>query len=166
MPRRIPVVINEKELLEIISHTKKKRHQAAYMLGFYQGLRISEITKLQKEDVELGKNILRIRQGKGKKDRNIPIAPETRRFYKYIPVKMGDRALEIAFKKVAMKVLNKNLYFHCLRHSSATFYLNMRKWDIRYVQEFLGHADISTTMIYTHVAPADLMNAMYNRGQG
>lgn len=160
MPRKIPETITEKEFLQILKSVRKKHHKTAFVLGFYQAMRVSEIVNLQKENIDINRNLIMIKEAKGKKDRNIPIAPEARRFLKYIPVNCGIRALEVAFKKYSNKVLNKDLHFHSLRHSGATHYLNVREWNIRVVQQFLGHADISTTQIYTHVAPKDLMKAM------
>ena len=141
--------------------TKRK---LAYMLGFYQGMRVSEVVKLKPEDVDFQRRLIFIRESKGGADRNIPIAPMVMKGLKFLPVGVGIRALQISFKKVAMKVLGKDLHFHCLRHSGATFYLNVKGWNLRMVQNFLGHADVGTTQIYTHVSPADLMKGMWEEG--
>lgn len=211
MGRKIPEVIKEAELLEIIKETKKKQKRLAYLLGFYQCLRISEIVGLFNQvstccnvsidkikekgkqqiykcskcqaqlemkqirrkreagyqiqpltSTNLDGEFLRIRGGKGEKDRTIPIAVEVKKHLKYLPVGGTERALEASFKKVAQKVLGKNLHFHCLRHSGATHYLNVKKWNIRLVQQFLGHSNLNTTQIYTHVSPQDLLAAMKN----
>jgi len=159
--RKIPNTITESELLEIVNHTDKKHHKLAFLLGFYNCLRVSEVVKLRKEDVDDGRKLLLIRQAKGNKDRNIPIAKEVYRFVKYIPIPCGVRALEIIFKQKGKEILNKDVHFHSLRHSGATHYLNVKKWDIRQVQVFLGHSNISTTQIYTHVSPADLTKLMW-----
>lgn len=160
MSRKIPEIINERELLELIKNTKRNHHKLAYMLGFYQGMRISEVVNLRKENIDMEGNQIMIKEAKGKKDRNIPIAPEARKYLKHTPVKIKARALEYAIKKAAKKILKKEIHFHTLRHSSATHYLIVKKWDIRLVQQFLGHADIGTTQIYTHVRPQDLQKAM------
>ena len=102
-----------------------------------------------------------IKNAKGGKDRHIPIAREVYSGLKYLPIKIGVRALEIAFKNKGLKVLNKNLHFHTLRHSGATHYLNKKKWNIRMVQQFLGHSRLDTTMIYTHVQPIELVEKMW-----
>ena len=159
--RKIPITITENELIDIVKHTERKHHRLAFMLGFYNCLRVSEVVKLQKEDVDDGRKLLQIRQAKGNKDRNIPIAREVYKYVKYLPIPCGIRALEMMIKQKGKEVLNKDIHFHSLRHSGATHYLNVKKWDIRQVQVFLGHSNISTTQIYTHVNPADLSKLMW-----
>lgn len=163
--RKIPDTITEEELLKVLKATKKNHHKLAYALGFWQAMRISEIVNLRKENIDLGRNLVIIKEAKGKKDRNIPIAPETRRYLKHLPMKCGIRALEIAFKKICKKVLDKDMKFHGLRHSGATHYLNVKGWNIRIVQQFLGHSRLDTTQIYTHVSPQDMHKAMYGDGR-
>lgn len=172
MPKKIPETITEEELLQVLKSTKRKHHRVAYILGFYQCLRISEIVALKKEHIDMDRNIIMVREAatqsglpKQQKQRHIPIAPEVRKRLGGLPIGVGIRALEIAFKKIVKQVLDKDLHFHCLRHSGATHYLNKKKWNIRVVQQFLGHSDISTTMIYTHVSPADMIDAMYKGGE-
>lgn len=162
MVTKLPVTITEAELLEIIKNTKKSNHKIAFALGFYQGMRISEIVNLQPENIDLNQKLIRIQNAKGHKDRNIPISPKIIRKLKHIPVGCSVRTLERSFKKSVVKAgITKQLYFHCLRHSSATHYLNQEKWDIRYVQQFLGHSRLDTTQIYTHVSPQNLLEKMW-----
>ena len=159
--RRIPDTITEEEVIKLAKACTNHKKKLALMLGFYQGMRISEVIKLQPEHIDKGRRLLMIKRSKGDKDRNIPIAPQTMNGLKYLPMNFGIRALQISFKRLAKKVLDKNLHFHCLRHSSATWYLNVQKWNLRQVQVFLGHSDISTTEVYTHVNDQDLQNAMW-----
>lgn len=163
--RRIPKTITEEDLLLILKEVRKKDHKLAFLLGFYQAMRISEIVKLKKEDVDKQQHLIMIKQAKGNKDRNIPIIKPLLlkdqtilRSLGHLPIQCKERALEIAFKNYSKKILNKDLHFHTLRHSGATWLLNKKKWDIRQVQRFLGHSKLQTTEIYTHVSPQDLVD--------
>lgn len=162
MAFRIPETITEEELVKVIEATNKKHHKLAFALGFYEAMRISEITKLQLEDVDFQTKLIHIKQSKGSKDRNIPIAPELMKGLKSLPVKCGIRALEIKFKSICKSVLNKDLHFHCLRHSGITHYLVKKKWSSLEVQRLAGHSQITTTQIYTHIRPDDLVNRMWD----
>lgn len=59
------------------------------------------------------------------------------------------------------KTLNKDLHFHCLRHSGITHYLTKKRWSSLEVQRLAGHSKITTTQIYTHIRPDDLVNRMW-----
>lgn len=162
--RKIPDTITEEELVKILQETKNDKHRLAYLLGFYQAMRVSEVVKLSQDNIRREQHLIEIKEAKGMKDRHIPIIKplklkedEVLRALKHLPVGIGARALEIAFKKIANKVLNRDLHFHTLRHSGATWLLNKKRWDIREVQRFLGHSKIQTTEIYTHVSPSDLI---------
>lgn len=162
MGRKLPETITEKELLSIIQVTKKNNHKLAFLLGFYQCMRISEIVKLKPENIDINQRMIRIKQAKGGKDRNIPIMPEIIKKLHYLPIGCNSRALEYAFNKYYKKAgINKDLHFHSLRHSGATWLLNVKKWDIRHIQQFLGHAKISTTEIYAHVTADDLIELVW-----
>lgn len=164
MVKRIPQTISEEELVKILLATKNRVHKAAFTLGFYQAMRISELVNLQPDNIRKSEHILEIKQSKGAKDRNIPMVKPLKLTTKtifialnQIPLDIGIRALQIAFKKKAKEVLNRDLHFHCLRHSGATWLLNKKKWNLRQVQQFLGHEKLSTTEVYLHVTPQDLV---------
>ena len=128
MVRKLPETLTESELKKVLDATKKSHHKLAFALGFYQGMRVSEVVKLKPEDVDWQQRLIRIKQAKGSKDRNIPIAPEMVRVLKKdLPIKCGIRALELKFKEKAKVVLGRELHFHSLRHSGATHYLNVKK---------------------------------------
>jgi integrase len=161
MALKLPEIITEEELVKIINATKMPHHKLAFMLGFYECMRISEIVNLKPEDIDKNLKLIWIKQAKGKKDRKIPIAPEIVKGLKFLPIKCKIRALEIKFKKIGKEVLNKDLHFHLLRHSGITHYLTKKKWNSLEVQRLAGHSKIATTQIYTHINPQDLVNRMW-----
>ena len=169
MPLKIPEVITYEEFLKLVNDSEVKKRvkdKVAYILLFYQCFRISELMKLKKEDYNPNTKLLHIKLAKGKKDRIIPISPYCVKAIKYLPLgsdakDKGIRALQYALKKDGIRILNKDLHPHTLRHSGATYYLNNKKWDIRQLQRFLGHTDIKITQIYTHVNPEDLTKLMW-----
>jgi len=153
MATRLPTTISENEFLTTLRKVKQPRLKLAFMLGFYQCMRISEVVGLMPEDIDRGRGFIHIRQAKGKKDRHIPIMPPVLRGLGNLPIRMPERTLRYNLKKhfPALK-------FHDLRHSGATFYLNEKGLDLRYIQRLLGHARLDTTQIYTHVSPENLRN--------
>lgn len=169
MGLKLPKTITEEELLKVVKATKKSYHKTAFLLGFYQCLRVSEVTKLTKGDCKEYSKILSIVQSKGSKDREIPMAKElmNKKMTKFllmndIPINCGARALQIKFRQITKKVLGRSYNFHTLRHSGITFLFTQRKWSAPVVQKFAGHSNIKTTMIYTHITPQDLVEAMFN----
>jgi integrase/recombinase XerD len=162
---KLPETITEEELIKIMKYSKPNQ-RIAYALGFYECMRISEIINLKKEDIDINRKLLYIKQGKGNKDRNIPIAPEVIGGLRNIPVPYGIRALQIAFKKQTKKVLGKDLHFHQLRHSGITHYLTKKKWNTSQVQQLAGHSKIATTQIYTHINPEHLVSQMWGDNNG
>lgn len=163
--RKLPETITEEELINILNKTKRDNHKLAFLLGFYQAMRVSEVVKLKPENIDKKQHVIHIIEGKGKKDRDIPIIkplklnPKTILYaLNKLPIGCKVRALQVAFKKKAQEVLKKNLHFHTLRHSGATWLLSKKKWNIRQIQRFLGHSNLQSTAIYTHVNPQDLIN--------
>ena len=163
MGLKLPEVITEEELIKILEATKNQKHKLAFSLGFYECMRISEIVNLEESNIDKQTKLIKIKQAKGHKDRNIPIAPEVMKGLKYLPIKIGVRALQIAFKKKLKGVLGRDdLHFHSLRHSGVTHYLTKKKWSSLEVQRFAGHSKISTTELYTHISPQNLVDRMWS----
>lgn len=159
--------ITEEQLVKVIKETKKSKYKLAFMLGFYQCLRVSEIAKLRAEHIDKNLKLLYIKQAKGHKDRNIPIAPEVFSKLRYLPCgsdkakDFGVRAIQYAFSKATEKALGKALNIHILRHSGITHYLTKKKWNTMQVQRLAGHSKSAITEIYTHINPEDLVERMW-----
>lgn len=151
--RKLPETVDEAKFLEGIKTVKKSRVKLALMLGFYQCLRVSEVAKLKPEDVDRGRGFLHILQAKGAKDRDVPIMKPVWKGLRHLPIGKHIRTLERWSQK------HFGIKFHALRHSGATYYLNEKKVDIRHLQQLLGHSNLSTTQIYTHVTPENLRGA-------
>ena len=164
MPKKLPVAITEKEFDMILAVTKKPKHKLAFILGFFSGMRISEILKLQPEDVNMDQKSIFIRQGKGKKDRVVPLAKGFgEKSLKMLPLKFknissGSRSLEIAFLNIVKKsgIIRPGLHFHSLRHGFATHALD-KGIPIHQVQLLLGHSNVATTSIYLQANPTDAL---------
>lgn len=163
--RKIPITLTEAELIKILDDKKVKKNKKrvlAYCLGFYNCLRVSEVVKLQPENYNPATKLLEIKGAKGDKDRHIPISPEVEKGIKHLPISVGIRALQLSIKRDAKRALGKDIHFHTLRHSGATYYHNDKGWDLRQVQIFLGHSDIKTTQIYDHTNPVHLTKLMWD----
>jgi len=152
--RKLPNTISEDEFLSAVRKVKNKKIRLSFMLGFYQCMRVSEVVKLDRKDCDLDRGFIHIRQGKGKKDRFVPIMKPIIPRLQYLPITCSIRTLQREVKKVLPE-----LHFHSLRHSGATFYLNDKKMDIRHIQELLGHSRLDTTQIYCSVSPKQLKDA-------
>lgn len=146
----LPDTISEEEFLSRVKGVKKERTKAAFMLGFYQCMRVTEVITLMPENVDRDRGFIHIKRGKGGRDRDIPIMPPVVRALKYLPIGVTRQALW----KQAKKVFGHK--FHVLRHSGATHYLNVKGVDVRQIQALLGHSRLDTTQIYTHVTPTNL----------
>jgi integrase/recombinase XerD len=178
---KLPEIITEEQLQQIIDAEKNNKRKLAYALGFYECLRISEVCCLLPEHVQLNTKLLLIKGSditkglkgaKRGKDRNIPIAPEIIKGLKYLPVgslkakDSGINALQKAFKKKCLEVLNRtDIHFHTLRHSGITHYLTKKKWGSLEVQRLAGHSNIAITEIYTHINPTHLVERMWGESK-
>ena len=179
MKEILPEVITEEELIKIVDKTKSNRYKLAFMLGFYECLRVSEVACLRQEHVNKELKLLMIKGSdvsKGKKgakrgkDRNIPIAPEVMKGLKHLPVgndkakDNGVRAIQYAFKKKVLECLGRtDVHFHTLRHSGITHYLTKKKWNTLEMQRMAGHSKSSITEIYTHINPQNLVDRMWDK---
>lgn len=174
-PRReknLPNVLSKEEVKAILEAHHNIKHNAMLSLIYSCGLRRSELLNLRPADIDSKRNIVIIKQSKGKKDRITPLSPKIlellRNYYKvYRPVNFlfegqepGSQYSEQSLQKVLKTALektkiNKPVTLHWLRHSYATHLLESGT-DLRYIQELLGHNSSRTTELYTHVSTKSL----------
>jgi len=165
---RLPNVLNKDEVRRMFGAIKNIKHLAMLSTIYGCGLRRGELLNLKPGDIDSLRGLLVVRQGKGKKDRVVPISMKNiellRDYYrKYKPatwmfegirrgVQYDERSLQMVLRKAVRKAgIRKPVTLHWLRHSYAT-HLHESGVDIRYIQEILGHRNSRTTEIYTHVS--------------
>lgn len=171
--KALPVVLSKSETLRLIENTNNLKHKAILSLIYSAGLRIGELLALKKEDIDSERMLIHIKRAKGKKDRYTILSSRAlhilREYYKdYQPKtylfegqKGGKYSPESAsqlFKRALKKSkINKHATLHTLRHSFATHLLE-DGISIAHIQKLLGHSNISSTLIYTHVAKNSIQN--------
>lgn len=177
--RRLPKMIEAEQLNNIldlpVDNDFEVRDLAILELLYSSGLRLAELAGLEISDVDFTEELVRVIDGKGGKDRIVPVGLKSLDALKrWLDIRhhwlseeelsdcrslfiskrgagLSDRQISRRVKSFAEKRgLNMNLHPHLLRHSMATHVLESSQ-DIRLVQELLGHADISTTQVYTHL---------------
>lgn len=167
---RLPRCLAEPEMDRLLSLVNSPRDRALLELLYASGLRASEIANLNVTDVNLGSGTLRVRRGKGGKDRvgvfgrkaahalKVYLTGRTRGpvFRNSLSGRIRTEMIRKIVKKAARRAGLSGVHPHTLRHTFATVLLN-RGLDIRYVQELLGHASLSTTAIYLHTAIDDIV---------
>ena len=168
---KLPTVLSRDEAKAMISGTENIKHKALLGALYYGGLRLSEAIGLKWGDLDFGRMLVHVRDGKGRKDRIVFLHPELKNLLdvhnsdsreglvfvsgysggKYVP-----KTVQLVVKEAAARArIKKNVTPHTLRHSFATHLLEGGA-DIRYIQKLLGHKDLKTTQIYTHVAETDM----------
>jgi integrase/recombinase XerD len=164
---KLPNVLSKDEIKKMLGCLPNEKHRVMLSLIYACGLRRSELINLIPSDLERNRNLLRIVQAKGFKDRVVPVSDRTIEMIdKYIshyqPVRYlfegqwagepySASSLEKVLKNACHKAgINKPVTLHWLRHSYATHLLELGT-DLRYIQELLGHKSSKTTEIYTHV---------------
>jgi integrase/recombinase XerD len=170
---RLPEVLSREELNRLFAAVQNLKHRLILMLGYCGGLRVSEVVALRQEDIERDRGMIRVRGGKGRKDRYTLLAEAVApAFDAYLSAAAGGggwlfpggrpgehlttRSVQKMIQRAAREAgLGKRVTPHLLRHSFATHLLE-NGTDIRFIQELLGHASIRTTVIYTHVTQRDL----------
>jgi integrase/recombinase XerD len=166
--KTLPKVLSKTEVTELIYRISNKKHKLMIMILYSSGLRVSELVNLKKKDINVSNNTIRINQGKGKKDRYtllsekvkellLPYFVETNFSYDFLFQGRNGKYSYRTVQKILESVSKDyKVRPHMLRHSFATHLLE-DGIDIRYIQRLLGHSDIRTTSIYTHVAKKDFL---------
>ncbi|WP_178023815.1 tyrosine-type recombinase/integrase [uncultured Paenibacillus sp.] len=172
--KKLPYVLSELEVLRVIQAPTNLKHRTMLYLAYASGLRVSEVVRLKTTDIDPERGILRVRQGKGKKDRPTLLSQTAwEMIQKYVDAELRstsmwlfpgqhprshlhERSLQKVFKEALLTSgVMKQVGIHVLRHSFATHLLE-NGTDLRYIQELLGHANPSTTERYTHVSTKNL----------
>jgi site-specific recombinase XerD len=174
VPRKLPVVLSLEEAARLISAAGNPKYKAALSVAYGAGLRVSEVIALKVSDIDSDRKILRVEQGKGRKDRYAMLSPVLidylRAWWRFAnkqrlmlkggwlfpgqnPINhMSARQLSRACQAAAADAqIDKRVSMHMLRHSFATHLLEA-KVDIRVIQVLLGHKRLETTAIYASVA--------------
>ncbi len=169
--RYLPTVLSMEETIRLIQVTKNLKHRTIIALLYSSGLRIGELLHLRVKDIDVYRNQVFVKNGKGRKDRVVTLAESIKPLlsnyintYKpinwFIEGRDGQAYSDSSIRKFLgnsckQARIIKSVSPHTLRHSYATHMLE-NGVDIRYIQELLGHSKPETTMIYTHVAQKDL----------
>jgi len=177
-PRRLPVVLSPQEVARLLDAAPGLKYRAALSLAYGAGLRASEVVQLKIADIDSGRQVIRVEQGKGRKDRYAMLSdslldllrawwlaarergvmlPGGWLFPGQNPVNpLTTRQLNRTFHSAkAAAGIDKPVSLHTLRHCFATHLLE-QKVDIRVIQVLLGHKKLETTAHYSHIASTTL----------
>lgn len=173
MSNKLIKFVTIEEYLKMIDYTKrsndklKKVYLLAIILGFEAGMRISEIIGLPNKDgswivpplissrVDLKTHMIRIEQGKGKKDRVVPVPKAINEAsLKFLPINshISRRSLQRYVTNLGKKLFDKKISFHSLRHGFGSHLASSGR-PLHEIQMLMGHSDLSTTGIYLHANP-------------
>ena len=167
-PKQLPVVLSRQEVTRLFDALSNVKHRAILMTLYATGLRVSEALALQLQDIDSERMLLRVRHGKGGKDRYVPLSQtlldQLRRYWRYyrpprwlFPGADPGRALtagtvqKLCTKAARKAGLSKKVTPHTFRHTFATHHLEAGT-NLKTIQVLLGHRTLKTTLIYLHVA--------------
>ena len=166
--KKLPVVLSRGEVARFLRAVDNLKHRTILMTLYATGLRISEAMALEVSDIDSARMLIRVRLGKGKRDRYVPLSgtlldqlrlhkkhsrPSGWLFPSRDPRRpLGGASIQKVCATVALKAgLNKRVNPHMLRHSFATHLLEAGT-DLKTIQVLLGHRSLNTTSVYLHVA--------------
>lgn len=167
-----PLVLTKDELSALFNSLSNMKHKLMFQLMYSSGLRVSECVSLKKDDLDLKEGVIRIKLGKGKKDRTTKLADSLKQPLiehirlndqseylfpgknGHITIKLAQKIIKSAAKKAGLK---KRVFCHMLRASFAT-HLHQSGVDSRTIQVLLGHSDLATTQRYTQVSLDQIRN--------
>jgi integrase/recombinase XerD len=169
-PKYLPTVLSQEEVRRLLDATTSLKHRALFMALYGGGLRVSEACGLAIPDIDSSRMVIHVRQGKGRKDRDVMLSPvllnALREYCRRVCPKhwlfpgcsadkpITTKAVFLMIRKSAARAkITKTVSPHVLRHSFATHLLESGT-DVRTIQLLMGHKDLDTTVIYLHVSQA------------
>jgi site-specific recombinase XerD len=175
-PRKLPVVLSPEEVARLLDAAPGLKYKAALSVAYGAGLRAAEVISLKIGDIDSKRMLIRVEQGKGRKDRYVMLSPHLLELLRawsraarpqgwLFPGReriqpMTTRQLNHACHAAADRAeIYKRVSLHTLRHSFATHLLEQNV-DIRVIQVLLGHAKIDSTALYTRVATKTIQQIM------
>jgi integrase/recombinase XerD len=186
MPRpkhaiRLPEVLSRQEVEQLIGSAGNRLHRLWLFILYGTGIRREELVRLKVDDIDSDRMLIHIRQGKGRKDRDVSLSPrlleELRDYWRWVqpkpktylflskaPGQKGDRPMQAksvfdAVRQASRRAgIKKQVHPHTLRHSFATHLLEAGA-DLHTIQLLLGHADLKTTSRYLHLSERHLRAA-------
>jgi site-specific recombinase XerD len=178
--QKLPVVLSPQEVRYLLALVERPKARMCLQMIYACGLRLREGTQRQAADIDPHRRLVRVRQGKGGKDRYVPLAERTLQLLREYwrrgrprpwlfparqrPAPLSPTSLQKTFKAVVrQRGLSKDASIHTLRHSYATHLLE-RGVSRQVMQDWLGHKSPSTTARYTHLTPPtlDVVHATIN----
>ena len=167
-PRKLPIVLSPQEVARFLDAAPGLKYKAALSVAYGAGLRAAEVVSLKISDIDSTRMVIRIEQGKGRKDRYVMLSPPLldvlRDWWRTaqpqgwlfpgrdpinpLTTRQLNRACHAAAEAAG---IDKRVSLHTLRHSFATHLLE-QKVDIRVIQVLLGHKKLDTTALYSQVA--------------
>ncbi|MBI2668435.1 tyrosine-type recombinase/integrase [Candidatus Woesearchaeota archaeon] len=166
---KLPIVLSRDEINQIFHVTINLKHRLVLMLLYYSGIRLHEIINLSWEDFDFTRNTIHLKVAKGNKERVVFLHEKLKNvilsfnladhglvFRSNRNTKYNQRTIQMIVRHAARKAgITKRVTPHIFRHSFATHLLEAGA-DIRLIQTLLGHKNLQTTQIYTHIANRDL----------
>ncbi len=171
-PKRLPTVLSQEEVARLIESANNLLDYAMLMTLYATGVRRAELSRLKVEDIDSQRMIVHIRQGKGNRDRDVPLTPKLlktlREYWQWMKPKtylfpgmvnnwradkpLTPKCVWLAVQDAAKRAsITKRVSPHTLRHSFATHLLE-NGTDLRTIQMLMGHADLRATSVYLHLS--------------
>lgn len=171
-PRRLPQALSQEEIRRFLAVIRNVKHKALFMTAYGTGLRAAELVELRVEDIDSAAMLIRVREGKGRKERHVKLSPlllkVLRDYYQarrpqgwlFPGTRPGKPMTAATVTKLARAIcgragLSKRITTHIFRHTYATHMLDAGA-DLRTIQVLLGHRNIKSTAIYLHVSKAKI----------
>ena len=172
IPLRLPTVLSQEEVTRLIDAAPNLLYRTMLMILYSTGMRRGEVVQLKAADIDKERMLVHIREGKGRRDRDVPLSPKLldalREYWRWmrpvtyvfpgvvdghrVDAPVSDKVVWHACRVAAQRAgITKHVHPHTLRHSFATHLLEAGA-DLRSLQKLLGHADIRDTVIYLHLS--------------